>query len=49
MMDATLLGGLWDPIGKDGILQYLSWYQIPAIILLIAIIIFWVIYRRKQM
>ncbi len=29
--------------------SFMYWWQIPAIILLIAIIIFWVMYRRKQM
>ncbi len=46
MSHATMLAGLMDPIWTNG---WLYWYQIPMIILLIAIIVGWVMYRRKQM
>jgi hypothetical protein len=46
-MPSAMLASIWDtPIWPNG---FLYWWQIPAFILLIAIIIFWVMYRRKQM
>jgi len=41
-----MLAGITDAIWPGG---WLYWWQLPAIVLLIAIIIFWVMYRRKQM
>jgi hypothetical protein len=35
-----------DPIWTDG---WLFWWQVPLIILLIAIIVGWIMYRRRQM
>lgn len=42
----AMLAGFFDPLWSGGFLYV---WQIPAIILLIAIIIFWVQYRKKQM
>jgi hypothetical protein len=40
------LAGFTDPIWQDG---WLFWWQVPLIILLIAIIIGYMMYRRRQM
>ena len=43
---ATLGGcGLMEPIGDS----FFYWWQIPVVLLLVALIIFWVQYRKKQM
>ena len=46
MTNSTLVAGFWDTIS---FLPFLYWWQVPCILLLVAIIIFWVMYRRKQM
>jgi len=30
-------------------IEWLYWWQIPLLVLLIALVAFWVMYRRKQM
>ena len=40
MMDSTILAALSD---------YVYWWQIPLFLLVIVLIVFWVIYRRRQM
>ncbi len=37
------------PLAELWGIDWLYWWQIPMIILLIALIIFWKIYRSKQM
>ena len=46
MANGLLAGFFSDPLWNDG---WLYGWQIPCILLLIAIISFWVMYRRKQM
>ncbi len=36
-------------LAKHWITEIFVWWQIPLVILLIAIIVFWIMYRRKQM
>ena len=45
MAFSTLLAGLMDPIGDT---MFFYW-QIPVVILLVVIIVFWMRYRKKQM
>ncbi len=45
MAFSTLLAGFWDPIGST---PFYYW-QIPVVILLVVIIVFWMRYRKKQM
>lgn len=49
MLNSGMLAGFFSPIAKDGWLSAFYWWQIPVLILLIAIIIFWVRYRKSQM
>lgn len=49
MSNLAVLAGIMDPIANDGFLNAFYWWQVPLIILLIAIIVGWVMYRRKQM
>ena len=37
------------PVMLAGIGDYFYWWQIPLVILLIALIVFWKIYRSRQM
>jgi hypothetical protein len=46
MLNGLLANFFTDPLWANG---FLYGWQIPCIILLIAIIIFWVQYRKKQM
>lgn len=40
------LAGFFDPMWEDG---WLFWWQLPVILLLVGLIIFWVQYRKRQM
>ena len=42
----TMLGGFMSPLWEDSIFYV---WQIPVVIALVGLIIFWVQYRKKQM
>jgi len=45
---SAMLGGcgFTQPIWEDG---FLFWWQIPVVLLLVGLIIFWTQYRKRQM
>ena len=43
---SLLASFLTEPLWKDG---FLFVWQIPAVLVMVGLIIFWVMYRRKQM
>jgi cytochrome c-type biogenesis protein CcmH/NrfF len=40
MVDLTVLGAFGD---------YFVWWQLPLVILLVVLIVFWIMYRKRQM
>lgn len=40
------VAGLWDPIWEDG---FLFWWQVPMLLVLAALVVGWIMYRRRQM
>ena len=49
MNTLVTLAGFTSPISEEGFLSYIYWWQLIALALLVALIIFWVQYRKKQM
>ena len=46
MATLTMLAGFMDPLWEDSIFY---WWQVPVVLLLVALIIFWMQYRKRQM
>jgi len=49
MNTLVTLAGFFEPISEEGFFSYIYWWQIPVLLLMIALIIFWVQYRKRQM
>lgn len=47
MSNLVLAESIFDKALWEG--GWLYWWQLPAVAMLVAIIIFWMMYRRKQM
>ena len=46
MTSPTMLAGFADPIWKDG---FIYWWQVPLLLVVVALVIFLVMYKRRQM